>query len=199
MNENIHPQDFKISQRDRSTQLGQTPKLIWFTGLSGSGKSTLANGTETRLHQLGYKTYLLDGDNIRSGLNKDLGFSDADRIENIRRIAEVSKMFLDAGVIVVSAFISPFIKDREMISKLVGDENFLEIFVDCPLEVCESRDVKGLYRKARQGLITNFTGIDSPYEVPINPFLRIMTSKEEVESSLKKVMSKVESKLNVFL
>lgn len=195
MNTNLHPHKLKISQEERISRLKQSPKLIWFTGLSGSGKSTLANGTESYLHHLGFHTFLLDGDNIRTGLNKDLGFADEDRKENIRRIAEVSKLFLDAGIIVISAFISPFIKERDKIRQLVGEENFLEIFVDCPIEVCESRDVKGLYGKARKGLISNFTGIDSPYESPTNPLLRIDTSKETVEDSLSKIIQTIERKL----
>src|SRR5690554_742535 len=140
----IYPTQLKIRQEDRIKQLRQNPKLIWFTGLSGSGKSTLASGTEAALHRKGYHTYLLDGDNIRRGLNKDLMFTDEDRVENIRRIGEVCKLMMDAGLIVVSAFISPFNKEREMVKELVGQENFFEIHVDCPLSVCESRDVKGL-------------------------------------------------------
>lgn len=186
---NIHPSVFKVSKENRVQLLNQQPKLVWFTGLSGSGKSTLANGLEAGLYEIGFKTFLLDGDNMRTGLNKDLTFSDADRIENIRRIGEVSKLMMDAGLIVVSAFISPFISDRSMIGKLVGTENFLEIFVDCPLEVCEQRDVKGLYGKARQGLIPNFTGIDSPYQVPRNPFLTIKSAEEALEDSVVRLVN----------
>jgi len=164
--------------------MNQSGKIIWFTGLSGSGKSTLAIQLEAVLHSKGFKTYLLDGDNMRLGLNQDLTFSAADRTENIRRIGEVSKLLLDAGVIVLSAFISPFQSDRDKVSQLVGAENYLEIFVDAPLEVCESRDVKGIYSKARQGLITNFTGIDSPYERPSHPFMTISTDKLSVEESV---------------
>jgi adenylylsulfate kinase len=185
---NIHPSVFKVTKEDRIKLLNQQPRLIWFTGLSGSGKSTLANGVESLLFESGFKTFLLDGDNMRVGLNKDLSFSDADRIENIRRIAEVSKLFIDAGLIVLSAFISPFLSDRKMIGDLVGNENFLEIFVDCPIEVCEQRDVKGLYGKARQGLIPNFTGIDSPYQAPENPFVTVKTAIEPLEDSLKKLI-----------
>ena len=185
---NIHPSVFKVTQKDRIQLLNQQPRLIWFTGLSGSGKSTLANGVESGLYELGFKTFLLDGDNMRTGLNRDLTFSDVDRIENIRRIGEVSKLMMDAGLIVVSAFISPFISDRRMIGELVGSENFLEIFVDCPLNVCEQRDVKGLYGKARQGLIPNFTGIDSPYQVPETPFVTIKTAEEVLENSLGKLV-----------
>jgi adenylylsulfate kinase/bifunctional enzyme CysN/CysC len=186
---NIHPSVFKVTKEDRIQLLNQNPRLIWFTGLSGSGKSTLANGVESGLYELGYKTFLLDGDNMRTGLNRDLTFSDADRIENIRRIGEVSKLMIDAGLIVVSAFISPFISDRKMIGELVGTENFLEIYVDCPLEVCEQRDVKGLYGKARQGLIPNFTGIDSPYQAPEHPFVTIKSAEEPLESSLHKLIN----------
>lgn len=187
----IHPHRFKVGKKDRMQLLKQQPKLLWFTGLSGSGKSTLANGTETRLHQLGFKTYLLDGDNIRSGLSQDLGFTDGDRIENMRRIGEVAKLMLDAGLVVVSAFISPFRKDREMISKMVGKQNFLEIYVNCPLEVCEKRDVKGLYKMAREGQIKNFTGIDSPYEAPEKPFLDISSVDLNIEAALDGIVEKV--------
>lgn len=186
---NIHPSVFKVTKDDRVRLLNQRPRLIWFTGLSGSGKSTLANGVESGLFELGFKTFLLDGDNMRAGLNKDLTFSDADRIENIRRIGEVSKLMLDAGLIVISAFISPFISDRKMIGDLVGIENFLEVFVDCPIEICEQRDVKGLYGKARQGLIPNFTGIDSPYQAPENPFTTIKSAEEVLEDSVGKLIN----------
>jgi adenylyl-sulfate kinase len=187
----IHPHSFKVNQIRRSHFLKQTPKLIWFTGLSGSGKSTLANATESKLHKLGFATYVLDGDNVRSGLNMDLGFSDEDRIENIRRVGEVAKLMLDAGLVVVSAFISPFRKERELVSQLVGEDNFLEIFVDCPLEVCEQRDVKGLYEKARAGIIKNFTGIDSPYEPPLNPRAHIHSNIEELQDSLDIIINSI--------
>ncbi|MFD2203310.1 adenylyl-sulfate kinase [Shivajiella indica] len=176
----------------------QKPKLIWFTGLSGSGKSTLANGTEVQLHEKGFKTFLLDGDNVRAGLNKDLGFSEEDRIENIRRIGEVSKLMLDAGLIVISAFISPFRHDRKLIEQLVGKDNFLEIFVDCPLEICEQRDVKGLYKKARQGIIQNFTGINSPYEKPLSPFLRVQTDQMELDKAIQLIIKKVQPELKKY-
>jgi adenylylsulfate kinase len=195
MKKQIHPTVFKISGMQRKTRLNQSPKLIWFTGFSGSGKSTLANAVESQLFEDGYMTYLLDGDNIRNGLNKDLGFSDEDRVENIRRIAEVSKLMMDAGLLVVSAFISPFREEREMISDLVGRENFVEVFVDCPLEVCESRDVKGLYAKARKGLIKNFTGIDSPYEKPLTPAIHIFSDQETVIFSVEKIIKAISGKL----
>ncbi|MCU0387180.1 MAG: adenylyl-sulfate kinase [Chitinophagaceae bacterium] len=191
----IHPSTFKVSRTNRSEKLNQTPRLIWFTGLSGSGKSTLANALEFLLYSKGYATYLMDGDNVRTGLCKDLTFSIEDRIENIRRIAEVGNLMLDAGLIVLSAFISPFIADREMISRLVGAENFLEIYVDCPIEVCEARDVKGLYNKARQGLIPNFTGIDSPYEPPINPFAQIKTNEMSLETSVQYLFDQLEPRI----
>ncbi|MCC5935815.1 MAG: adenylyl-sulfate kinase [Lunatimonas sp.] len=196
MQEDIHPTEFKVSQAARIQALGQHPRLLWFTGLSGSGKSTLANGVEFALHQQGFHTYLLDGDNIRTGLNKDLTFSDSDRVENIRRIGEVSRLMLDAGLIVLSAFISPFISDRGIIKNLVGPENFLEVFVDCPLEVCEQRDVKGLYQKARKGLIKDFTGIGSPYEAPLNPFMVIKTAEDRLEDSIKNIVQAIQPKIN---
>lgn len=185
----IYPTKFQVTQADRVKKLCQTPRLVWFTGLSGSGKSTLANGAEAILFNKGFATYLLDGDNIRTGLSKDLTFSGADRIENIRRIGEVAKLMLDAGLIVLTAFISPFRSDRKMIAELVGEGNFLEVFVDCPIEVCEQRDVKGLYHKARQGLIKDFTGIDSPYETPISPFLKINTAESDLNDSLNHIIN----------
>lgn len=197
MANNIHPSDFKISKVDRTDRLNQNPKLIWFTGLSGSGKSTLANAVEARLFDNGFLTYLLDGDNIRTGLNKDLGFSNEDRIENVRRIAEVSKLMMDAGILVISAFISPFREDREMIANLVGESNFLEVFVDCPIDICEQRDVKGLYQKARAGNIKNFTGIDSPYEVPLNPYVHIHSDKEELKDSAQKIIFSILTKISI--
>jgi adenylylsulfate kinase len=193
----LYPVDSKISYDRRKKRLRQEPKLIWLTGLSGSGKSTLATGLEYYLFEAGFKVYLLDGDNIRKGINSDLGFSLADRTENIRRIAEVSKLMLDAGLVIISAFISPFHADREMVREIVGEDRFTEIFVNCPLEVCEKRDTKGLYKKARQGFIRDFTGIGSPYEVPENPDLIVHTHKESVDESLSKIISHVESKLPV--
>ena len=153
--------------------------MIWFTGLSGSGKSTLANALEVDLHRQGKRTYILDGDNIRQGLNKDLGFNDSDRVENIRRIAEVAKLMMDAGLIVMTAFISPFKREREMAKKLIGEEHFVEVFVDTPIEVCETRDPKGLYKKAREGKLPNFSGISSPYEAPEKPNVTVDTSKKK--------------------
>ncbi|MFC3880955.1 adenylyl-sulfate kinase [Algoriphagus namhaensis] len=197
MGEHIHPSVFKVSKELRTKRLNQTPKLIWFTGLSGSGKSTIANAVEAGLFEQGFHTYLLDGDNVRVGLNKDLGFTDVDRIENIRRISEVAKLMMDAGLLVISAFISPFRAERQMIADLVGTDNFLEIFVDCPLEVCELRDVKGLYQKARKGIIKNFTGIDSPYEKPENPFVHIHSDQEELSHSVNRVMSVIKKEISI--
>lgn len=171
--------------------MNQRPKLIWFTGLSGSGKSTLAVQLEAALHAKGFKTYLLDGDNIRSGLNKDLSFTDEARVENIRRISEVCKLFLDAGVVLLSAFISPFQADRDQVRSIVGEDNYIEVFVDAPLEVCEQRDVKGLYKKARAGEVKNFTGISSPYEKPSNPDVVIATDKLNVEESIEALIKAI--------
>jgi bifunctional enzyme CysN/CysC len=164
--QNVHKQALTINRALRERLYGQKGKVIWFTGLSASGKSTIANALEVALHALGRHTYLLDGDNVRLGLNKDLGFTDADRVENIRRVAEVAKLMMDAGLIVMTAFISPFRREREMARDLVGRENFVEVYVSTPLEVCEQRDVKGLYKKAREGKLPNMTGLNSPYEAP---------------------------------
>lgn len=161
--------------------------VIWLTGLSGSGKSTIANELELALHKLGIKSYVLDGDNIRTGLNKDLGFSDADRKENMRRIAEVAKLFSDSETVTIAAFISPFRQERAEARKIVGD-NFIEVHVDASLEVCEQRDVKGLYKKARAGEIPNFTGIDSPYEVPENPDILLDSGKLTIEECVNKLL-----------
>jgi adenylyl-sulfate kinase len=155
--------------------------LLWFTGLSGSGKSTIANALDVALHQRGYHTFLLDGDNVRHGLNRDLGFSDEDRVENIRRVGEVSKLFTDAGLIVLSAFISPFASDRRMVRNLFPAGEFVEVFMNTPIETCEHRDPKGLYRKARAGEIKDFTGINSPYEVPKHPEVALDTSVQSVD------------------
>ena len=195
ISKNIIKEQFKIDLDQRKTLLGQNPKLIWFTGLSGSGKSTLANVLEAELHKSGFKTYALDGDNIRHGLSADLTFTEADRVENIRRIGEVAKLFLDSGIIVLCSFISPFEKDREFVRKLVGNDNFIEVFMDCPLEVCETRDKKGLYKKARNGEIKNFTGISSPFETPKNPSLTIKSSEEEIGFSLQRLVHFIEPQI----
>ena len=166
---NIHFQEIKISRADREKLKSQKGTVIWLTGLSGAGKTTLANALENKLHSLGKHTYILDGDNLRLGLNRDLGFSKEDRVENIRRVAEVSRVMLDAGLIVITAFISPYREDRKMAKDLIGAKNFIEVFVNTPLEICEERDPKGLYKKARAGEILDMTGINSPYEPPTNP------------------------------
>jgi adenylylsulfate kinase len=162
--------------------------ILWFTGLSGAGKSTLAHATEERLFRMGCRTFVLDGDNVRHGLCADLGFSDQDRIENIRRVGEMAKLFIEAGVIVLTAFISPFQADRTRVRSLINEDDFLEIYCDCPLEVCEGRDVKGLYRRARLGEIKNFTGISSPYEPPVKPELRVSTSELSLQASVELVI-----------
>ncbi len=173
--QNVHWQATDIDRTEHARLKNQTPKVLWFTGLSGSGKSTIANEVEKSLNLMNRHTFLLDGDNVRHGLNKDLGFTEADRIENIRRVGEVAKLMVDAGLIVLTAFISPYRAEREMVRKLIPEGEFIEIFVDTPLEVAEARDVKGLYKKARSGQLKNFTGIDSPYEPPLNPEIRVNT------------------------
>jgi bifunctional enzyme CysN/CysC len=190
--ENIHWQPTDISREHHAAMKNQTPRVLWFTGLSGSGKSTIANEVEKCLATMNRHTFLLDGDNIRHGLNKDLGFTEADRIENIRRIGEVAKLMTDAGLIVLTAFISPFRAERQMVRAMLEDHEFIEIFVDTPLEVAEERDVKGLYKKAREGKLKNFTGIDSPYEAPENPDIVVntveMTPEEAAEHIVKQIL-----------
>lgn len=188
---NIIPQHTQIGSAEREQLLGQRPLVLWFTGLSGSGKSTLADRTEQELYNLGFKTYLLDGDNIRHGLNSNLDFSEEGRQENIRRIGEVSKLFLDAGIIVLTAFISPFRSDRDKVRALIPQARFMEIFVDCPLEVCEERDVKGLYAKARAGQIPDFTGIHSPYEPPLKPELVVETHRKNIDQCTREIIDTV--------
>lgn len=175
-------QHHSLDKASRSLQKRQKPCILWFTGLSASGKSTTANAVEQKLYELGHHTYLLDGDNVRHGLNKDLGFSDSDRIENIRRIGEMAKLFADAGLIVLSAFISPFRADRKMVRDLVGPGEFIEIHMSTPLTVCEQRDPKGLYKKARRGEVKNFTGIDSAYEEPLSPEIILNTAESDIET-----------------
>lgn len=182
MTENVVWHEHKLLKQQRSEQKQQKPCLIWFTGLSGSGKSTIANALEALLFEMGYHTYLLDGDNVRHGLNKDLGFSDDDRVENIRRIGEVANLFVDSGLIVLTAFISPFTSEREMVRELMAGDEFIEVFVDAPLAVCEQRDPKGLYKKARAGEIKNFTGIGSRYEEPLSPELVINSDQLSIEA-----------------
>ena len=187
-NNNITKHNFKVTQLDRSRKLNQEPKLIWFTGLSGSGKSTLSNIVEENLFNEGYLTYSLDGDNIRYGLCNNLTFSNQDRKENIRRIAEVANLFLDAGVIVCASFVSPFQEDREMVKSIVGEKKYIEIYVNTSIEECEKRDVIGLYAKARAGLISDFTGISSKYEIPLNPHFVIDTTNKDIKSCTKEIM-----------
>ena len=185
---NIVWHDAGVCPKERKEKIGSEPCILWYTGLSGSGKSTVANAVDRLLFDKGYTTYLLDGDNVRHGLNKDLGFSDVDRVENIRRISEVSNLFLDAGLIVSTAFISPFRADRLQAKALIGNERFIEVFVDAPLETCEERDPKGLYQKARDGMIKNFTGIDSPYESPLSPNIRLSTNCNDIEQCASQVV-----------
>lgn len=186
--ENIVWHQFKVSKAQRSTQKKQRPCVLWFTGLSASGKSTIAGAVEQKLFELNHHTYLLDGDNVRHGLNKDLGFSDDDRVENIRRIGEMSKLFADAGLIVLSAFISPFRSDRQLVRDLMAEGEFVEIFMNTSLAVCEQRDPKGLYQKARKGEIKNFTGIDSEYEKPEKPEIILNTAQYDVETCAQQVI-----------
>jgi len=187
-----------VSKKDRSIQKKQQPCILWFTGLSGAGKSTIASAVEKELFEMGHHTYLLDGDNVRHGLNGDLGFSDTDRIENIRRIGEVSKLFVDAGQIVLTAFISPFRSDRRLVRELVGGNEFIEVFIDTPISVCEDRDPKGLYKKARSGAIKNFTGIDSDYETPELPEVVINTAEMSVEQCVQEIIDYLKNKRMIF-
>ncbi len=186
---NIHPTFDKILKReDKEELLNQHSIVIWITGLSGSGKTTIAEGLELELHKRGYLTKLLDGDNVRTGINNNLSFTEEDRKENIRRIAEVSKLFMLGGVILINCFISPTKEIRDQAKEIVGPKDFFEIFVNTPLEVCEQRDEKGLYAKARAGLIKNFTGIDSPYENPENPDIEIRTTEISIDESVKRIL-----------
>lgn len=194
MSNNIVWHSSHLSKEQRSNLKNQKPCILWFTGLSGSGKSTLANALEVKLFELGFHTYLLDGDNVRHGLNVDLGFDEASRVENIRRVGEVAKLFVDSGTIIITAFISPFISDRVQVRALVKEDEFIEIFVDTPLEVCESRDPKGLYKKARAGEIKNFTGIDSPYEKPLKPDLHIINDKIELNENIDTIINYLQIK-----
>jgi bifunctional enzyme CysN/CysC len=185
--QNVHRQALAIGRADRERLNGHKGCVIWFTGLSGSGKSTLANALELELHAKGRRTYILDGDNVRQGLNRDLGFTETDRVENIRRIAEVAKLMMDAGIIVMTAFISPFRREREMARDMIGCDNFAEIYVSTPLAVCEAADVKGLYRKARLGKLPNMSGIDSPYEAPEQADLVIDASIDDVDTAVSRI------------
>ncbi len=194
---NIFAQIHDITRKERNNLTGNNSFVIWFTGLSGSGKSTLANNLEKKLMSEGILTYILDGDNIRGGLNKDLDFSETGRVENIRRIGEVAKLMTEAGIVVLTAFISPFKEDRNTVRKLLKDGEFVEIYVKCDLTTCEERDVKGLYSKARDGKIKNFTGIDSPYEEPENPEITVDTSSMDINDCIEKIYSYIEPKLRI--
>ncbi|QJR79877.1 adenylyl-sulfate kinase [Alteromonas pelagimontana] len=189
MSSNVVWHKHEVNKVTRADSLNQQPRVIWLTGLSGSGKSTMANLLEKKLHAQGKHTYLLDGDNIRHGLCGDLGFSDKDRVENIRRISEVAKLFVDAGVIVLTAFISPFQADRTFCRSLLSEGEFVEVFVDTPLEVCEQRDPKGLYKKARNGEIKHFTGIDSAYEAPSSPEIHLTYREEKAEETAERLFN----------
>ncbi len=183
-----------VTRQRRNLQNKHKSVVVWFTGLSGSGKSTLAHAIEEELHQKGCRTIVLDGDNIRHGLSKDLSFDNKSRQENIRRISEVAKLFVEAGVIVLTAFISPFKIDRQSAKHLIGEQDFIQVYVDCPLNVCEKRDVKGIYKKARNNKIANFTGISSPYEKPDNPHVIVNTEEEDLQESVNKVVSFLKNK-----
>ena len=191
---NIIWHDSSITKEDRRKQNNHSSFVLWFTGLSGSGKSTIANALSKELYELSIRNYVLDGDNIRNGLNRDLSFSDNDRTENIRRISEVSKLFVDNGTVVLTAFISPFLQDRQKAKEIVSEEEFIEIFVSCPIEECEKRDPKGLYSKARKGQIPDFTGIDSPYEEPVSPDITIHTDEQSVMESVEFIINHLKNR-----
>jgi len=193
----IIPHKHEVSVIERNSLAKHQSFLVWFTGLSGSGKSTIATALETKLYENGIRTFILDGDNLRKGLNKDLDFTEAGRVENIRRIGEVANLMVDAGVVVLSAFVSPFKQDRAQVKALVGDDKYVEVFVNCPLEICEKRDVKGLYKKARNGEISNFTGISSPFENPVNPDVEVESHVLSVEQSVEKVYQNIVEKLKL--
>ena len=195
MSNNIIAHNFTITKKERIHRNKHNSFLIWFTGLSGSGKSTVANLVEIKLHKEAINTYLLDGDNIRRGINKNLTFSPEDRKENIRRIAEISNLFIDAGIVVLGAFISPYRDDRENIKKVVGENNFIEVYINTSLEECERRDTKGLYKKARKGEIKDFTGVNAPYEAPINPDIEIKTEMFSVEEAVNDIFEVIKRKL----
>lgn len=197
MKENIIPHDYQITKEDRRKANGQNSFLMWFTGLSGSGKSTIANVVEQKLQDQGIKTYILDGDNIRKGINSDLNFSPQDRTENIRRIAEVANLMVDAGLVVLAAFVSPYKKDRENIKSIVKDVNFVEVYINTSLDECERRDVKGLYQKARAGEIKNMTGISAPYEAPEHPDIEIKTEELTVDVAVQKIIDYIQPKLTL--
>ena len=195
MEENVIPHNFSISQQQRSELKKHKPLLVWFTGLSGSGKSTIANALEKALFAKNIHTYLLDGDNVRKGLNNNLSFSQEDRTENIRRIAEVSNLMIDAGLVVLASFVSPYREDRENVKRIVGYHNSVEVFVNTPIAECERRDVKGLYAKARAGEIQNFTGVNAPYEAPMAPDVEIDTTMFSVEEAVSLILDEIEKRI----
>jgi adenylylsulfate kinase len=194
---NLTEANFQISRSQKEKLNGHKSFVVWLTGFSGSGKSTIANALEVALFDRGIRTFCLDGDNTRLGINKDLGFSSADRTENIRRVAEMAKLFLESGTIVITSFISPLISDREMAKKIIGDSDFVEVFINCPLEICEERDVKGLYAKARRGEIKDFTGIDSPFEAPLNADVELFTNQNSIEECVEIILDKIKLKLEI--
>ena len=197
---NLHPVfDMLMTRADKENLLRQRSKVIWFTGLSGAGKTTLAKALEKRMHENGYLTQVLDGDNIRSGINNNLGFSEIDRMENIRRISEVSKLLIQSGVITINSFISPTNEIREMAMEIIGYHDFIEIYVSTPMGVCEQRDVKGLYKKAREGKIKNFTGIDSPFEAPVNADIVVDTTSLTVDECIEQIIKIVLPKITYWL
>ena len=197
MSLNIVKHNYKTTKSQREALHGHKSYLIGFTGLSGSGKSTLANMIEVELHKKGLSTYTLDGDNIRQGINKNLSFTPEDRTENIRRIGEIANLMIDAGVITLAAFISPYIKDREGVMQIVGPDNFIEIYVNTSIEECERRDVKGLYKKARKGEIKNMTGVSSPYEAPVNPDIEVITDGQSAQESVDHILKFLNQKINL--
>jgi len=194
---NLTIANFQISRAQKEKLNGHKSFVVWLTGFSGSGKSTIANALEVAFFEQGIRSFCLDGDNTRLGINKDLGFSSADRTENIRRVAEMSKLFLQSGTIVITSFISPLISDREMAKNIIGDSDFVEVFINCPLEICEERDVKGLYAKARKGEIKDFTGIDSPFETPFNADIELFTNKNSIEECVENILNKIKLKLEI--
>lgn len=196
MEKNIVNQEFKIVKKIRQRANGHNSFLVFFTGLSGSGKSTIANALEQKLYDENIKTYVLDGDNVRKGINKNLSFSEEDRSENIRRIGEISKLFVDAGIVVLAAFIAPYEKDREFIKTIIGKDNYVEVFVNTSLEECERRDIKGLYKKARKGEIKNMTGISAPYEEPKTPSIKL-DQEQSVEEAVSLIFAKIKNKLSL--
>ena len=194
---NLTIANFQISRTKKEALNGHKSFVVWLTGFSGSGKSTVANQLEIALFEKGVRSFCLDGDNTRLGINKDLGFSSADRTENIRRVAEMAKLFLESGTIVITSFISPLISDREMAKKIIGSTDFVEVFINCPLSICEQRDVKGLYAKARKGEIKDFTGIDSPFEAPLNSDIELFTNQNSSQECVEIILEKIRGKLVV--